>query len=171
MNPFEIAVNLIKRFEGVMDGDPKTVNLDPYLDPVGIWTIGWGHAIRDANGKYITGKENRAAAQAVYPKGITKKQAELLLRTDLQSFSGGVKRAVTVQLADYQWGAIMSFAFNVGMGNFRSSTMLKLINRNAFPQAANEFAKWNKSGGKVLNGLITRRAVEADTFRGVYAKA
>lgn len=171
MNPFETAINLIKRFEGIMDGDPKTVNLDPYLDPVGIWTIGWGHAIRDANGKFIKGKENRGAAQAMYPKGITKREAEILLRNDLRVFSGGVKKSVTVPLLDYQWGALLSFTFNVGLTNFRASTMLKLINRRAFPQAANEFVKWNKADGKVFNGLIKRRALEADTFRGVYAKA
>ena len=160
----QAGLNLIKSFEGCPDGDPRTVNLDPYLDPIGIWTIGYGHAIvvgRD----FLRGKENRARASALYPGGITVQQAETLLRADVLDKCRDVAALVKVPVNDNQWAAIVSFAFNVGAGNLKQSTLLKKLNAGDFNGAANEFAKWNKAGGKVLAGLTRRRAAEAALFR------
>lgn len=168
-DPTKRATDIIKSFEGILDGDPTTVNLDPYLDPVGIWTIGWGHVVRDAEGKPVEGKANRALARAIYPNGITMFEAEVLLRDDVRRFNVGVQRLVTVPLEHFQWSALISFAFNIGLGNFRNSTLLLYVNRNNFVDALEEFPKWRKSKGKVLNGLVRRRKAEADCFQGVGA--
>lgn len=165
-NPLRKALELIKRFEGTKDGDPETVNLDPYLDPADIWTIGWGHVVRDASGKPIRGKECKALAQAIYPDGITEREAAVLLRDDIRVFIAGLRRVIDTPLETYQWAALISFTFNIGMGAFGKSTMLKLINERKFEEAAAQFKRWNKSGGKVLPGLIVRRAAEAECFEG-----
>src|SRR5262245_53424249 len=96
------GLELIKSFEGIPDGDPSTVNLDPYIDPVGIWTIGWGHAIR-VGSDFLRGKENKARAFALYPGGLTIPQAEVLLRADLLTRCRDVSALVTRDLNDNQF--------------------------------------------------------------------
>jgi lysozyme len=160
----QAGLDLIKSFEGILDGDPSTSNLDPYLDPVGIWTIGWGHAIvygRD----FLRGKENKAKAFALYPGGLTIREAETLLRADVMDKCRDVDSLVKVSLNDNQYAAIVSFTFNLGVGNLKQSTLLKKLNAGDFAGAAKEFAKWNKAGGRVLAGLTRRRAAEAELFR------
>jgi lysozyme len=158
------GIELIKSFEGIMDGDPTTANLDPYLDPIGIWTIGYGHAI--VVGKdFLRGKQNRAKAFALYPGGITMAEAETLLRADVMDKCRDVDSLVKVSLNDNQYAAIVSFTFNLGVGNLKQSTLLKKLNAGDFAGAAKEFAKWNKAGGRVLAGLTRRRAAEAELFR------
>ncbi len=78
----DAGLNIIKSFEGIMDGDPTTVNLDPYMDPIEIFTIGWGHALRDKEGRFLRGLGAESKARAQYPGGITLDQAEALLRED-----------------------------------------------------------------------------------------
>lgn len=73
------AVELIKRFEGIEDGDPSTANLDPYLCPADHWTIGWGHVVLNSEGRAIRGKANRHLAHAIYPNGITMQEAEVFV--------------------------------------------------------------------------------------------
>ena len=160
----QAGLDLIKSFEGILDGDPSTANLDPYLDPIGIWTIGWGHAI--VVGKdFLRGKQNRAKAFALYPGGLTIPEAETLLRADVMDKCRDVDSLVKVSLNDNQYAALVSFTFNLGIGNLKQSTLLKKVNAGDFAGAANEFAKWNKAGGKVLAGLTRRRAAEAELFR------
>ena len=160
----QAGLDLIKSFEGILDGNPATANLDPYLDPIGIWTIGWGHAI--VVGKdFLRGKENKAKAFALYPGGLTIPEAETLLRADVMDKCRDVDSLVKVSLNDNQYAAIVSFTFNLGVGNLKQSTLLKKLNAGDFEGAANEFAKWNKAGGKVLAGLTRRRAAEAELFR------
>lgn len=158
------GVELVKSFEGIVDGDPATVNLDPYLDPIGIWTIGWGHAIWQG-GDFVRGKENRKKAQSLYPGGITLAQAEALLRADLLDTCRDVESVLKVKVIDNQFAALVSFAYNVGIGNLKKSTLLRLVNAGDFANAANEFVKWNKAGGRVLAGLTRRREAEAKLFR------
>lgn len=157
------GLDLIKDFEGTADGDPTTVNLDPYLDPVGIWTIGWGHAIV-VDTAFLRGRENRARARALYPGGITVAQAEDLLRADVLDTARDVESLVKASISDNQFGALVSFAFNVGSGNLKRSTLLRLTNARDFEGAGAEFPKWNKAGGKVLKGLTRRREAEAKLF-------
>jgi lysozyme len=164
------AVELIKSFEGIPDGDPRTVNIDPYLDPVGIWTIGWGHAIPAPGGGWLRGASNAALARSLYPGGITKAQAELLLRGDLVDTGRDVERLVTVDLDDEQFGALVSFTFNLGAGSLGQSTLLKKLNAGDFAAAADQFLAWNKGrvNGQlvVLPGLARRRTAERALFLG-----
>lgn len=163
------AVELIKAFEGIPDGDPSTVNIDAYLDPVGIWTIGWGHAIRHGH-DFLRGPHNRAVARALFPGGITRAQAEALLRADLIDFAAGVLRLVRAPLDDGAFGALVSFAFNAGLGNLGQSTLLRRLNAGDFAGAAEQFLVWNK--GRVrgvlteLPGLTRRRRAERALFLG-----
>lgn len=157
------GIELIKLFEGIEDGDPATVNLDPYLDPVGIWTIGWGHAIRH-QGRFLRGQADKLAAAALYPGGLTEPQAEALLRGDLMDVSRDVVSTVTVELTDNEFAALVSFTFNLGAGNLRSSTLLRELNRGNKDAAANQFGRWVLAGGRQLEGLVRRRKAERELF-------
>jgi GH24 family phage-related lysozyme (muramidase) len=163
------AVELIKSFEGIVDGDPRTVNLDPYLDPVGIWTIGWGHAVR-FRGQLLRGADNRGIARALYPGGITRAQAEALLRGDLVEHASNVQALVQVPLGAGAFGALVSFAFNVGVGALARSTLLRRLNARDLAGAADQFLVWNKgrrNGVLVeLPGLTRRRRAERAMFLG-----
>lgn len=165
-----VGVALIKAFEGICDGDPTTVNLDPYLDPVGIWTIGWGHAIR-YNGRLLRGAADAALAKSLYPNGITIAEAEALLEDDVVTVEIYLN-AVLPGLSQNEFDAVCSFVFNVGLGNFEDSTLLIRLRANDKGAAASEFGRWiygtDKKGNKVkLPGQITRRAAERDLFLGV----
>ena len=92
-------------------------------------------------------------------------QAEALLRADLMDTCRDVETAVRVPISDNQFAALVSFTFNLGIGNLRRSTLLRLVNERQFGPAAGEFGKWNKAGGRVLAGLTRRRAAEATLFR------
>ena len=130
---------LIKSFEGL--------ELEAYLCPADIWTIGYGH----------TGDVKEGDT-------ITKAEAEDLLDKDLEKFRSGVNRCVKVPLNENQFGALVSFAYNVGIGSLQSSTLLKLLNAGDYDAAADQFPRWNKSGGKVLTGLTRRREAERAVF-------
>ncbi|WP_028319698.1 lysozyme [Desulfobulbus elongatus] len=154
------AIELIKHFEGIEDGDPTTVNLDPYMCPAGYWTIGWGHVVTNAKGRQLAGLRDRQQARAIYPAGITMAEAEALLADDVRRFAAGVERLVKVPINDNEFGALVSLAFNIGMGHFSGSSLLGLINKGALDWAPKEFLRWNKSGGRVLPGLQRRREAE-----------
>lgn len=154
------AINLIKSFEGIADGDPCTVNLDPYLCPAGFWTIGYGHLVLDNQGKRIGGKEKELLARAVYPGGITRKEAEDLLMSDIVKFSAGVEALLKVKISDTKFCALLSFAFNVGLTALKNSTLLLLVNSYDFEHAGEQFLRWTKSNGKELAGLRRRREAE-----------
>ena len=163
------AIELIKAFEGIPDGDPSTVKLDAYLDPVGIWTIGWGHAIAHQNA-WLRGAQNKAIARSLYPGGITLEQAQALLRADLLDTGRDVLRVVKVALDDGQYGALLSFTFNLGVGSLGQSTLLRMLNAGDRAGAAEQFLRWNKgtvNGVKqALPGLTRRRAAERRMFLG-----
>jgi GH24 family phage-related lysozyme (muramidase) len=132
---------LIKSFEGL--------RLEKYKDAVGKWTIGYGHLI---------------LPDEKFPHAITEAEAEALLRTDLLMTERGVHKAVTVALNQNQFDALVAFTFNLGAGNLQSSTLLKLLNQGEYAQAADQFLRWNKAGGKVLAGLTRRREAERALF-------
>lgn len=91
---------------------------------------------------------------------------DILFAEDLAAFERGVEEAVKVPLSEDQFAALVAFSFNVGLGAFRTSTLLKLLNRGDYQGAADQLPRWNKSGGKVLNGLVKRRASERALFLG-----
>lgn len=138
------GIALIKEFEGerlTAYPDPAT-NGDP-------WTIGIGH----------TGPEVKRGLK------ITSAESEALLRADLITFEMGVESAAAMaQTTQNQFDALVAFSFNVGLGNLRSSTLLRKHNCRDFAGAALEFAKWNKANKKVMAGLTRRRAAEAALY-------
>ena len=170
----EPAVETIRAFEGLLDGDPRTANLDPYLCPAGYWTIGWGHVVRDAEGRMLKGAAAADRAKAIYPHGITSQQAEALLLDDVARFNAELTRilsdvhvlheretTVNETLNDNQYCALLSFVFNVGLRAFIRSTLFTELlwqNHAAVPR---QLKRWTRGGGKVLAGLKRRREAEA----------
>ena len=127
------------------DFDPTHKAIKPGQPVRGTLTIGVGH----------TGPDVKAGMT------ITKEQSRALLRGDLKFAETAVEQAVKVQLNDNQFAALVSFAYNVGAGNFRSSTLLKKLNAGNYDAVPTELMKWSKSKGKVMQGLTNRRAQEA----------
>jgi len=140
MKTSDKGVELIKNHEGLV--------LKAYLCPAGVWTIGYGHT-----------------AGVKSWDSISPEQAEEFLKQDLKSSEMSVMRLVQKPLNQNQFDALVSFVFNVGAGNFQSSTLLKRVNANPNnPDIRGEFGRWIHGGGKVLPGLIKRRKEEADLF-------
>lgn len=185
------GVDLIKKWEGIMDGDPTTVPLDPYLCPANYWTIGWGHVVRDADGNMLKGRSTKNLAYSIYPGGITRAEAEILLRDDLKTFEATVNRLIkpaVVATSQNQFDAMVSLCFNIGGGNYGKSSVLRFHNANARSSnssketaiqqivrqqrspanAADAFLLWNKAtvngALKTLEGLVNRRADERTLY-------
>lgn len=158
------AVDMIRRFEGIADGDPDTARLDPYLCPAGYWTIGWGHVVRGTDGKPIRGSENRADARAIYPDGISMDDAAVLLADDVRRFAVGVDGLLDVDVSDNQFCALVSFAYNCGLGALKTSTLLRLLNEGEYDDVPAQFMRWTKIAGKESKGLRNRRTAEAELW-------
>jgi lysozyme len=130
------------------------LSLKPYLCPAKIPTIGYGNTYY-SDGKRVT----------LLDKEITKQQAFEMFKEIANRFGKRVDELVTSNINQNQFNALVSFAYNVGTGNFSSSTLLKKINKNPNDLTLKaEFLRWNKAGGKVLNGLTNRRNEEADLY-------
>lgn len=138
--------------------------LKAYKCPAGVWTIGYGNTYYEDGRKVKEGDS------------ITKEQAEQMLSTTLVSVRRQVMAALTASLPDGAVDALVSFTYNVGIGNLKKSTLLKRIKNNPLDLAGieQELAKWNKGGGKVLPGLVKRRAEEYALYEeavlGQYSK-
>lgn len=137
---------LIKKHEGL--------RLEAYLPtPNDRWTIGWGHTKTARKGMKITTE-----------------QAEALFMEDMAWVAKAIDKNVTVPLNENQYDALASFVYNLGAGNFKSSTLLRKLNLGDYVGAANEFPRWNKQRNKktgkleVLRGLTKRRAEEKELF-------
>lgn len=168
------ALALIKRFEGLHDGDKKTPVLEPQADPIGIWTVGWGYAL-SVNGKFV---RDKATAMKVWrerwPNGMTRADADELLRKVAQEVTDKVMRLIGDKPArDGELGAMVSLAYNIGVGqkggaaDFADSTVLRKFLAGDRTGAADAFAMWRFAGGKELKGLVNRRMAERLTFLGV----
>jgi len=112
------------------------------------WTVGYGH----------TGSDVVAGLT------ITAEEAESLLKKDLEKFERAVTKMVVVPLTQNQFDALVSFTYNLGPQSLLGSTLLKKLNNKDYEGAANEFPKWNKAQGKILRGLVSRRAKEKTLF-------
>ena len=119
-----------------------------YKDSGGVWTIGYGHT--------ATAGEPKPRAGMV----ITAAEAESILLRDLAQYEAAVENNVKVKLNDNQFAALVSFAFNVGIGAFKNSTLLKKLNQGNFNAVPTELMKWTKAGGKKIQGLVNRRRAE-----------
>lgn len=163
------AVELIKCFEGIPDGDPGTVKIDAYLCPAGVWTIGWGHAIVDG-GVQLKGPANKFRARVLYPGGITREQAEALLRADLIPRAASVSSLLKVATTEAQFGALVALVFNIGAANLGASTLLRKLNLGDLAGAADQFLVWDKARVhgvlQALAGLSRRRRAERAMFLG-----
>ena len=144
MQTSDKGIALIKEFEGC--------KLTAYQDSGGVWTIGYGWT------QPVDGKPIRA--------GMTIKQetAERLLKTGMVSYESDVSRLVKVGLTQGQFDALVSFTYNLGARSLSTSTLLRKLNAGDYAGAADEFLRWNKAGGKVLNGLTRRREAERALF-------
>jgi lysozyme len=140
MQVSEKGLDLIRSSEGL--------RLTAYLCPAGKLTIGYGH----------TGPDVKAGMT------ITKDQANQLLIQDTKKFADAVNEMVTVPITQNMFDALVSFTYNLGPQNLRDSTLLKKLNAGDKQGAADEFLKWNKSNGKVLDGLTARRESERELF-------
>jgi lysozyme len=142
MNVSDKGLDLIKGFE--------SLSLTAYPDP-GTggepWTIGYGH----------TGGVKKGDV-------CTEEEALDWLRDDCGAAEACITAHVLVELTQSQYDALVSFIFNVGCGNFKGSTLCKLINAGDMDSAAEQFVRWNKAAGKVLAGLTRRREAEATMF-------
>lgn len=158
------ARELVKRWEGVKDGDPRTVNLDPYLCPANYWTIGWGHVVLDERGRMLKGRHNRDKAYAMFPGGITPGEADTLLRADLIRFERFVHPHTTGETTPGQFGAMVSLCFNIGPRNFNTSSVARFHKAGEHQKAADAFLLWNKHRQygvlRVSRGLVNRRQDE-----------
>jgi lysozyme len=154
------AIQLIKQYEGIPSHDGVAY---AYLDPIQIWTIGWGHAIT-SEGRFLRGTADQPKVKALYPDGITLEQAGTLLDGDLIHIGSEVVALVTVRLNDNQYGALTSFTFNLGARNLQTSTLLKLLNKGDYNGAAGQFTRWSYADGKQMPGLLERRTAEQSLF-------
>lgn len=159
---------ILETFETPKDGDPRTPALDPYLDPVDVWTIGYGHALTDATGAQLMGEANREAATAQYPNGISLDQAKQMLDMDLLPREMAVTNLVHVAMTENQFSALVCLAFNIGVQALATSTLLRYLNGGDMAGAAAQFGAWTKGlvDGKLqtLPGLVTRREAERMLF-------
>ena len=124
----------------------------PYRDPIGIPTIGRGF-IR---------LHGRPVSMSTRP--LTMREVDLEFRRQLQTYINGVVNATEISLTPNQLGALTSFAYNLGVGAYRSSTLRRRINSGDFEDVPYQFSRWNKAGGRVLSGLVRRRKEEAELF-------
>ncbi len=139
------AVEIIKEFEGFYDKS--------YMDPVGIWTIGWG-TIQYPDGRKVE-----------WGQKCTREQAAAWLEYEMQEKAEGIESLVKVPLNDNEFCALTSFAYNCGVGAFKGSTLLKKLNGGSpRREVADELLKWVNAGGRVLNGLVRRRKEERELF-------
>jgi len=139
MNTSQNGIDLIKHFEGC--------ELKAYKCPAGVWTIGYGH---------IKGVQEGDV--------ITEQQADEMLVEELHEYENYVNTLVDVPLNQNQYDALVSWVYNLGGGNLKASTLLKVLNSGDYSGVPAQIMRWNKAGGKVLEGLTRRRQAEADLF-------
>ena len=149
MDWFDLVYNFLKRPD--IEGERLEAYPDPGTggEPI---TIGVGHTGK-VDGKKITLKTK-----------ITAEKSRELLKEDISVAANAVDRLVQRKLTQHQKAALVSFVFNIGEGQFASSTMLRLLNANQFDAAAQQFGRWTLAGGKQLRGLVNRRAYEKQMF-------
>lgn len=143
------CIELIKRSEGFKSY--------PYIDCVGIPTIGYGST------RYEDGTRVKLGDQPI----DTLRAEKLLYATLASEYEPGVNHAVQVCLRQCQFDALVDFAYNLGVNQLKASTLMRKLNTGDYEGAAQEFGKWVHGDGKVLPGLVTRREAERKLFLGI----
>lgn len=155
-------IDLIKHFETLHDGDLSLIGLQPKMCPAGYWTEGYGSVIK-YNGKMLKGESNKDLAYKLSTIK-TEEEADLQLIKNIGCYSGGVERECykhNFKPNENELGALISISYNCGLG-----CLDFIIPRLQKGQNVNEtFGMWNKSAGKVLKGLVIRRASEAYFYK------
>jgi GH24 family phage-related lysozyme (muramidase) len=142
MSNYDTATNLVKQFEGC--------RLTAYQDQVGVWTCGYGSTGVDIGPNTV----------------FTQQEAEDRLNTRITSLGSQIQAEVTQNLSDGQLAALISFAYNLGLGALKGSTLLKVINGTVAGDVKTEFLKWDHAGGAVVQGLLNRRTKEYQVYAG-----
>ena len=150
-------IEMIKHDEGV-----KT---RPYQCPALLWTVGVGHVIDPNHAKVKLADRKQLPIPSGWDRVLSMDEVDAILKQDLARFEAGVMRLCPKTVKQGQFDALVSFAFNVGLGNLQNSTLRMKHNREDFDGAAEEFLKWNKAGGKVLKGLDRRRKGEKALYQ------
>ncbi|MBW4483969.1 MAG: lysozyme [Tildeniella torsiva UHER 1998/13D] len=159
--PHEKAgVNLVVKFEG--SGPPKDGKLHPYIDGMGVEIIGYGHAITVEEQQ--TGLISIAGEPVPYAQGITEAQAAALLQQDLKPIRHDIETLVTVKLTKNQLEALTSFTYNVGLGTFKDSTLLKKLNAGQHNEVPTEMRRFTIADSQQQPGLVTRREAEIELW-------
>lgn len=140
------GIDLIKQFEGF--------RAKPYLCSAKVPTIGYG-STRYADGTPVSLRD----------PAISEAEALELFASTLTTYEKAVTKAVKIPLEQYEFDALVSLCYNIGVGNFTSSTLLKLLNEGEVKsKVAEQFLRWNRAGGKVIKGLVHRREAEKSLF-------
>jgi lysozyme len=150
------CIEQIKKDEGVRN--------KPYQCPALLWTVGVGHVIDPNHAKVPMADRKALPIPAGWDRVLSADEIDEILRKDLNRFEQGVLRLIKVPLTQGQFDALVSFSFNVGLGNLQNSTLRMKVNRGEFEAAAEQFLVWTKAGGKVLPGLVKRRTHEKEMF-------
>ena len=150
------CIEQIKKDEGVRN--------KPYQCPALLYTIGVGHVIDPNHAKVPFADRKQLPIPTGWDRVLSNDEIDEILRKDLSRFESGVLRLIKVPMTQGQFDALVSFSFNVGLGNLQNSTLRMKINRGDYEGAAEQFLVWTKAGGKVLKGLVIRRTHEKDMF-------
>jgi lysozyme len=150
------CIQQIKLDEGVKN--------KPYQCPAILWTVGVGHVIDPTHARVPLADRKKLPIPAGWDRVLSADEIDEILRKDLNRFEQGVLRLIKVKLTQGQFDALVSFSFNVGLGNLQNSTLRMKLNRGDYEGAAEQFLVWTKAGGKVLKGLVIRRTHEKEMF-------
>jgi lysozyme len=156
MKMSEHGLKLLKEWEGQIN--------HVYRDSAGYPTIGIGHLLTDV--EKTAGHININDVAVDYSNGITDQQCLDLLAQDVTPAEHAVIANVTCELNQNQFDALVSFTFNIGVGAFASSTLVKLLNEGQYNQVPTQLMRWTKAGGKECDGLMARRSNESKLWEG-----
>ena len=156
MNVSDRAINTIKHHEGVRQ--------KPYRCPARLWTVGVGHVLYPDQGRLKIDDRDGFALKPEDNRVFSMEEVDGILKSDLDRFERGVATYCPVALTQGQFDALVSFAFNVGLGTLQRSTLRQKILRGDTDGAAEEFLKYCMAGGKILKGLQNRRKDERALF-------
>jgi len=135
-----------------------------YKDSAGLPTIGVGHLLTKS--ELSSGKITINGVPVKYGDGLTEQQVTDLLAQDVQPAAAAVNNNVKVPLNQNQFDALVSFTFNVGVGAFTSSTLLKVLNQGQYDEVPTQLLRWTRAGGQVVQGLVNRRNNEIKLWNG-----
>ena len=148
--------DMIKHHEGV--------RFKPYRCPAKLWTVGVGHVLYPDQGRLPLDQRDAFPLKAEDNRVFSGAEVDGILGADLRRFEAGIAKLFPMVLAQGQFDALVSFAFNLGLGGVQRSTLRQKVLRGEVEAAADEFLKFTRGGGKILPGLVKRRNDERALF-------